>query len=211
MKSKIVNFVAYLPLVIIVSILALVATESSKLQPQIHSTQNNIKDIQRKIVMLDENLLNYEKLLNQIVGSNAQSEKFIADIRSTERISKPKLAVKKNPDKVLESINSATVNKKTSARRTYFLRHGMYPEQKLLLDKKRREYIMARKQELARRQEEYRQMQIRIAEEYRLMEMRVAEAWAGPEGEQVRLLNEVNSQLQDLQYEIQRHNNSYGY
>ena len=63
MKSKIVNFVAYLPLVIIVSILALVATESSKLQPQIHTTQNNIKDIQRKIVMLDENLLNYEKLL----------------------------------------------------------------------------------------------------------------------------------------------------
>ena len=211
MKSKIVNFVAYLPLVIIVSILALVATESSKLQPQIHSTQNNIKDIQRKIVMLDENLLNYEKLLNQIVESNAQSEKFIADIRSTERISEPKLAVNKNPDKVLESINSATVNKKTSDRRTYFLRHGMYPEQKLLLDKKRREYIMARKQELARRQEEYRQMQIRIAEEYRLMEMRVAEAWAGPEGEQVRLLNDMNSQLQDLQYEIQRHNNSNGY
>ena len=209
MKSKIVNFVAYLPLVIIVSILALVATESSKLQPQIHTTQNNIKDIQRKIVMLDENLLNYEKLLNQIVESNAQSEKFIADIRSTERISEPKLAVKKNPDKVLESINSATVNKKTSDRRTYFLRHGMYPEQKLLLDKKRREYIMARKQELARRQEEYRQMQIRIAEEYRLMEMRVAEAWAGPEGEQVRLLNEMNSQLQDLQYEIR--NNSYDY
>ena len=159
--------------------------------------------------MLDENLLNYEKLLNQIVESNAQSEKFIADIRSTERISEPKLAVKKNPDKVLESINSATVNKKTSDRRTYFLRHGMYPEQKLLLDKKRREYIMARKQELARRQEEYRQMQIRIAEEYRLMEMRVAEAWAGPEGEQVRLLNEMNSQLQDLQYEIR--NNSYDY
>ncbi len=211
MKSKIVNFVAYLPLVIIVSILALVATESSKLQPQIHTTQNNIKDIQRKIVMLDENLLNYEKLLNQIVESNAQSEKFIADIRSTERISEPKLAVKKNPDKVLESINSATVNKKTSDRRTYFLRHGMYPEQKLLLDKKRREYIMARKQELARRQEEYRQMQIRIAEEYRLMEMRVAEAWAGPEGEQVRLLNDMNLQLQDLQYEIQRHNNSNGY
>ena len=65
MKSKIVNFVAYLPLVIIVSILALVATESSKLQPQVSSTQNNIKDIQRNIVMLDESLLNYEKLLNQ--------------------------------------------------------------------------------------------------------------------------------------------------
>ena len=211
MKSKIVNFVAYLPLVIIFSMLALVAAESSKLRPQVSSTQKNIKDIQRKIEMLDGSILHYEKLLNQIVKSNAQSEKFIADIRSTERISEPKLAVKKNPDKVLESINSATVNKKTSDRRTYFLRHGMYPEQKLLLDKKRREYIMARKQELARRQEEYRQMQIRIAEEYRLMEMRVAEAWAGPEGEQVRLLNDMNLQLQDLQYEIQRHNNSNGY
>ena len=211
MKSKIVNFVAYLPLVIIVSILALVATESSKLQPQIHSTQNNIKDIQRKIVMLDESLLNYEKLLNQIVESNAQSEKFIADIRSTERISEPKLAVKKNPDKIPESINPPTVNKKTSARRTYFLRHGMYPEQKLLLDKKRRENAIKRREKIIVINKARKEEIVRQQEEYRQMQMRIAEAWAGPEGEKVRLLNEMNMQLQNLQYEIEKHNNSLRY
>ena len=187
-KTKVVKLAVYLPLFIIAYMLVLAGIECAKLFPvnnklagEILNAENKIKDIQRRTETLGESHFIYINILNNINKSNAQSEKFITTIRSTNGTSKPTLAIKKNSDQISSSIDSATVKKEPRYRRKYFLRHGMYPEQKLALNKRRAEQIRKYRKQLAASQEEYRQMQ-----------MIIAEAWAGPEGEKVRLLDEMN-------------------